>query len=92
MRTSQSATVRPQFFFPALLSHSTSSLTTVLAMTVLAGRFFAGKTVTATLHDGKLRYKRSGGGGGDPDLDDDEREKEEERRLEKYREFLEKDA
>lgn len=92
MHTSQSATVRPITLISLRRSRSILLLKQLFAMTCLAGRFFGGRTVIATLHDGKLRYKRSGGGGGDPDLDDDEREKEEERRLEKYREFLEKDA
>lgn len=92
MRTSQNATVRSITFISLRRARSILPLRPLFAITFLAGRFFGGRTVIATLHDGKLRYKRSGGGGGDPDLDDDEREKEEERRLEKYREFLEKDA
>jgi HIV Tat-specific factor 1 len=51
------------------------------------GRFFAGRQVEATIHDGKTKYKRSGNGWAE-----DDNEEEEAERLAKFGSWLEGDA
>jgi hypothetical protein len=55
---------------------------------LLAGRFFAQRQISATLFEGRVKFKRSGAGAA---LDEEEEAREEKARLEKFREFLEKD-
>ncbi|KAL7416426.1 hypothetical protein BDY24DRAFT_379710 [Mrakia frigida] len=52
------------------------------------GRFFAQRQISASLFEGRVRFKRSGAGAA---LDEEEEEREEKARLEKFREYLEKE-
>jgi len=52
------------------------------------GRFFAQRQISASLFEGRVRFKRSGAGAA---LDDEEEAREEKARLEKFREYLEKE-
>lgn len=51
-------------------------------------RFFAQREILAYLHDNKTKFKRSGHGVG---VDEEDEEREETARLEKFREYLEKE-
>ena len=54
----------------------------------VADRFFAQRQISASLFEGRLKFKKSGGGAPG---DEEAEAKEEKARLEKFREYLEKE-
>lgn len=59
-------------------------------MAPCADRFFAQRRISASLHNGRDKFQKSGGGVAG--VDEEEEEREEKARLAKFEQFLERDS